>query len=122
MWAHDFKAGVGNSSGVPSEEEGGDAVGVLVQANYGARAELRIAGVPVARRSTGYTPELRSEREGDGSIIIVVATNARLLSHQLSASHDELRWDSLVATTAWRPSDGESTPTTRTVRIERKRR
>jgi len=83
MWAHDFKAGIGTSSRVLSKEEGGYTVGVLVQANYGARAELRIAGVPVGREITGYLPELHSEKEEDGSIIIVVATDAPLLPHQL---------------------------------------
>lgn len=83
MWAHDFKAGIGTSSRVLSEEQGGYTLGVLVQANYGDRAELRIAGVPVGRQITDLMPELNEAQEGDGSIVVVVATDAPLLPHQL---------------------------------------
>jgi L-aminopeptidase/D-esterase-like protein len=54
-------------------------VGVLVQANFGLRHQLRVAGVPVGA-------EIRegAERAADaGSIIILVATDAPLLPHQL---------------------------------------
>lgn len=83
MWAHDFKAGIGTSSRVLPAEGGGFTVGVLVQANYGDRPELRIAGVPVGRELTDRMPELREEPDGDGSIIVIVATDAPLLPHQL---------------------------------------
>ena len=76
MVCHRFKGGIGTSSRVLD----GFTVGVLVQANYGARDELRIAGVPVGKEITG----LQRKRGGrDGSIIIVVATDAPLLPHQL---------------------------------------
>ena len=56
-------------------------MGVLVQANYGARSQLTIAGVPVGREIQDLMPEVR---EGDGgSIIVVIATDAPLLPHQL---------------------------------------
>ena len=81
MMAHGFKAGTGTSSR-RFEIEGTDyTVGVLVQANYGARHRLTIAGVPVGREITDLLP--KRAPDGTGSIIIVVATDAPLLPHQL---------------------------------------
>jgi D-aminopeptidase len=61
-------------------EGGAYTVGVLVQANYGMRRELRVAGVPVGQEM----PVPRTPKPGDnGSIIIVIATDAPLLPHQL---------------------------------------
>ena len=81
MVAHGFKGGIGTASRVV----GADVVGVLVQANYGTRESLTIAGVPVGREITGAerrrTPPAPADR--DGSIIVVVATTAPLLPHQL---------------------------------------
>jgi L-aminopeptidase/D-esterase-like protein len=60
-------------------------LGVLVQANYGRREALRIAGVPVGSELTERLPQ-RGQPEagqGQGSIIVVVATDAPLLPHQL---------------------------------------
>jgi D-aminopeptidase len=60
-------------------DEGGYTVGLLVQANHGRRRQLVVAGVPVGQLlgdTAGPTP-------GRGSIIIVVATDAPLLPHQL---------------------------------------
>ena len=82
MVAHGFKGGIGTASRVVA---GGWTLGVLVQANYGTRERLTIAGVPVGRevqgaeRTRGGGPP--SDR--DGSIIVVVATDAPLLPHQL---------------------------------------
>lgn len=87
MVAHGFKAGIGTSSRKLSEAQGGYTVGVLVQANYGSRQLLRIAGVPVGREITDLMPERgrqSSENDDDaGSIIVVVATDAPVLPHQL---------------------------------------
>src|SRR5205807_7029584 len=60
-------------------------VGVLVQCNYGRRQSLRIAGIPVGREIESEDPYafLPSEASERGSIIVVVATNAPLLPHQL---------------------------------------
>jgi len=80
MICYRFKGGIGTSSRT-SAEAGGYTVGVLVQANFGSRSQLTIAGVPVGREIRAGTPS-RSEDEG-GSIIIVVATDAPLLPHQL---------------------------------------
>jgi D-aminopeptidase len=82
MRLHGFKGGVGTASRVVAAENGGYTVGVLVQANYGRREQLKIAGVPVGREITDLLPT-QGGGEEDGSIIIVVATDAPLLPHQL---------------------------------------
>ena len=60
-------------------------LGVLVQANYGTRRQLTIAGVPVGREIEGAAPVRGAAppADRDGSIIVVVATDAPLLPHQL---------------------------------------
>jgi len=83
MRAHGFKAGIGTSSRVLDSKDGGFTVGVLVQANYGARDLLRIAGVPVGKEITDLAPVRGEQKDGQGSIIVVVATDAPLLPHQL---------------------------------------
>jgi D-aminopeptidase len=79
MVCYEFKGGIGTASRVLAAPAGGYTVGVLVQANFGLRHQLRIAGVPVGR-------ELREGlvySKETGSIIIVVATDAPLLPHQM---------------------------------------
>jgi D-aminopeptidase len=83
MMSHGFKAGIGTSSRVLSQQEGGYTVGALVQANYGRRDLLRVAGVPVGREIRDLMPEAGRADDGGGSIIVVVATDAPLLPHQL---------------------------------------
>jgi D-aminopeptidase len=85
MICNGFKGGIGTSSRKLSEKDGGYTVGVLVQCNYGSRQNLRVAGIPVGREISSqdpyaYQPSEISER---GSIIIVVATDAPLISTQL---------------------------------------
>jgi D-aminopeptidase len=91
MHAFGFKGGIGSASRVLPKDLGGYTVGVLVNVNIGSRDELTIGGVPVGRafandllpvypkraavRTTG--------RAADGSIIIVVATDAPLDSNRL---------------------------------------
>ena len=103
MVCHGFKGGIGTASRRLPEAQGGYTVGVLVQCNYGIRRDLRIAGVPVGeeipdltaciagdgpppqgstRPRCGAAPAPRDEPE-QGSIIVVVATDAPLLPHQL---------------------------------------
>jgi D-aminopeptidase len=81
MSCHDFKCGTGTSSRVVQIAGQAHTVGVLVQANYGVREELRIAGVPVGKlmplAQAGPPPR------DQGSIIIVIATDAPLLPTQL---------------------------------------
>jgi len=83
MIAHGFKGGTGTSSRKLDEKAGGYTIGVLVQANYGSRDLLRIAGVPVGKEITDLRPERGKKDDGGGSIIVVVATDAPLLPHQL---------------------------------------
>lgn len=81
MVVHQFKGGTGTSSRKLSDKAGGYTVGVLVQANYGGRNSLTIAGVPVGKEITDLMP-----KRGDidqGSIIVVIATDTPLLPHQL---------------------------------------
>ena len=82
MICHQFKGGTGTSSRRVEIEGNSYTLGVLVQANYGDREELRVAGVPVGRYLTA--DKAYENPNGDtGSIIIVVATDAPLLPHQL---------------------------------------
>ncbi len=74
MIAYRFKAGIGTASRTLPVESGGWTVGVLVNANMGRRPELTVDGVPVGREITDLMPNLA----GDGSIIIVIATDAPL--------------------------------------------
>ena len=86
MICHEFKGGIGTSSRVV--EAGGVpyTVGVLVQANYGLRHELRVDGIPVGRLvGTDVVPSAYLEPSspgGEGSIITVVATEAPLIPVQ----------------------------------------
>jgi L-aminopeptidase/D-esterase-like protein len=81
-----FKGGIGTASRRVARNLGGYTVGALVQCNCGRRPELRIAGVPVGQEITDNLPYARdSQRARDdvGSIIIVIATDAPLLPHQM---------------------------------------
>jgi len=103
MICHSFKGGIGTASRVLAAEDGGYTVGVLVQCNYGRRREFMVGGVPVGEEIQDQTPCLSlagveprfglaacadaaaqpPRSEGQGSIIVVVATDAPLLPHQL---------------------------------------
>ena len=83
MMAHGFKGGTGTASRILDTKVGGYVVGVLVQANYGARQLFSVAGVPVGQEITDLRPTRGAPIEGQGSIIVVVATDAPLLPHQL---------------------------------------
>lgn len=83
MIAHGFKGGIGTSSRILTEADGGYVVGVLVQANHGRRPLLQIGGVPVGREIADLLPAAAKADDGSGSIIVVIATNAPLLPHQL---------------------------------------
>jgi D-aminopeptidase len=85
MVCHGFKGGTGSASRVA----GGHTVGALVQANHGRRERLAVDGVPVGREiptdeiPSAWDEEDRASRAGGGSIIVVLATDAPLLPHQL---------------------------------------
>jgi len=103
MVCHRFKGGIGTASRALPAGDGGYTVGVLVQCNYGSRRDLRVAGVPVGEEIPDLQPcvslpdveprfglpRCRDAKPpeppdtGQGSIIIVVATDAPLLPHQL---------------------------------------
>jgi D-aminopeptidase len=92
MNAFGFRAGIGSASRVLPSDEGGYRVGVLVNDNTGSsRRQLTIVGVPVGERlENEYRPVFPKKlvlkgRLGQGSIIIVIATDAPLDSRQLRA-------------------------------------
>ena len=84
-----FKGGTGTSSRVVQIKDSTYTVGALVQANFGRRNSLTIAGVPVGLELKDtlnnelVLPPQSYRQEGDGSIIVVVATDAPLLPFQL---------------------------------------
>lgn len=84
-----FKGGTGTSSRIVKIKDSTYTIGVLVQANFGRKQSLTIAGVPVGRELKDTLnnelklPPQSYRKEGDGSIIVVVATDAPLLPHQL---------------------------------------
>jgi L-aminopeptidase/D-esterase-like protein len=81
MVCYGFKGGIGTASRRTEKY----TVGVLVQCNCGRRTQLRIAGVPVGQEIPQNVPyaRMRPEDQDVGSIIIVVATDAPLLPHQM---------------------------------------
>jgi D-aminopeptidase len=86
MICHLFKGGTGTASRLVKIGDATYTVGVLVQANHGSRQDLTVAGVPVGRELKGYAPRFvfGEPPAGTGSIIVVVATDAPLLPHQLT--------------------------------------
>jgi D-aminopeptidase len=74
MISYQFKGGIGTASRVLPADLGGWTVGVLVNANMGSRFDLTIAGVPVGREIRDLLPS----EDQDGSIIVVIATDAPL--------------------------------------------
>lgn len=81
MNAYDFKAGIGTSSRVLPPSLGGFTIGVLVLANLGVRRNLLVNGVPMGEELIDFH---LPKRHVEGSIIVVVATNAPLLPSQLT--------------------------------------
>ncbi len=84
-----FKGGTGTSSRTVQIKESTYTIGALVQANFGERKSLTIAGVPVGIELKDTLndelnlPPQSYRKKGDGSIIVVLATDAPLLPHQL---------------------------------------
>ncbi len=85
MVCNGFKGGIGTSSRKLDAKDGGYTVGILVQCNYGSKNNLRIAGIPVGREIDADDPYAGTSFVNDdhGSIIVVVATDAPLVAHQL---------------------------------------
>ncbi|MCP9770988.1 S58 family peptidase [Lacihabitans sp. LS3-19] len=84
-----FKGGTGTSSRVFKIKDSTYTVGAIVQSNFGAKRNLSIAGVPVGielKDTLNYVhnaPPKSRRQEGDGSIIVIIATDVPLLPHQL---------------------------------------
>lgn len=84
-----FKGGTGTSSRVTTINDTTYTIGALVQSNFGSKKNLTIAGVPVGielkdtLNSVYNAPPQSRRQEGDGSIIVIIATDAPLLPHQL---------------------------------------
>jgi D-aminopeptidase len=85
MICYEWKGGTGTASRSLPAADGGYTVGVLVQANHGVRHQLDIAGVPFGRLHPENAPFTKGKDYDNetGSIIIVVATDAPLLPHQV---------------------------------------
>ena len=86
MICYDFKGGIGTSSRKLANNVGGYTVGALVQCNCGSHRQLRIGGLPVGEElyaTLSRAPLQVPHNEDVGSIIIVVATDAPLLPHQV---------------------------------------
>jgi L-aminopeptidase/D-esterase-like protein len=87
MVCYGFKGGIGTSSRRLPAERGGYTIGVLVQANFGARDQLVIDGVPVGRELSKLDPAAPQapapDARREGSVIVVIATDAPLSSRQL---------------------------------------
>jgi D-aminopeptidase len=85
MICHEFKGGIGTASRRLTPQDGGWTVGALVQANYGRRDALRVAGYPVGdvlRDLPSPFDNRRAGVPGMGSIVVTLATDAPLLPHQ----------------------------------------
>jgi L-aminopeptidase/D-esterase-like protein len=84
MTLFDFKGGVGTASRIVQADLKGAppyTVGVHTQCNFGTMRDLIVAGVPVG---TYFDPQrARPKRKHDGSVIVVIATDAPLLPHHL---------------------------------------
>ena len=83
MICHQFKGGIGTASRQLKILDRDYTVGILVQANYGSRETLTIAGVPLGDKLSDLMPVFRPKDRSTGSIIVVVATDAPLMPHQL---------------------------------------
>lgn len=83
MALYGFKGGSGTASRIFKIDSTEYVLGVFVQANFGGRKELMIRGVPVGREITDLKPVLNEPKRKDGSIIVIVATNAPLLPDAL---------------------------------------
>ena len=108
MVAYGFKGGIGTSSRQVLMAGHTYTVGVLVQANYGARDQLIIAGVPIGRQlpapAAAISP-VSAPLKKEGSIIVVIATDAPLMPSQLRrlalrATHGVARVGGLSGTTS----------------------
>jgi L-aminopeptidase/D-esterase-like protein len=86
MVCYEFKGGTGTSSRRLPEKLGGWTLGVLVQTNFGRRHQFTLAGVPVGKHiRNGLLWQIGEDpfTQDDGSLIVIIATDAPVLPHQL---------------------------------------
>ncbi|MFT3892474.1 MAG: P1 family peptidase [Anaerolineales bacterium] len=86
MLCYEFKGGSGTASRKLSKEFGGWTVGAFAQTNFGRRYQLTVAGIPVGehlKEDSIWTNGENPFKQDDGSLIIILATDAPLLPHQL---------------------------------------
>jgi L-aminopeptidase/D-esterase-like protein len=85
MVCYSFKGGIGTASRRLDAKAGGYTIGVLLQANFGLRRQLMVAGAPVGKEISDADVRDGAGSAGPeaGSVIVVVATDAPLLPHQL---------------------------------------
>jgi D-aminopeptidase len=83
MICHEFKGGIGTASRTLIVADQTYTLGILVQANHGRRSHLTIAGVAVGQELDAEIERTNTQDSGMGSIIVIVATDAPLLPHQL---------------------------------------
>jgi D-aminopeptidase len=83
MALYGFKGGNGTSSRIIKIDTATYTVGVFLQANFGGRNDLLVAGIPVGREIKGANAVLNRSKKKDGSVIIIIATDAPLLPSQL---------------------------------------
>jgi L-aminopeptidase/D-esterase-like protein len=85
MLCYEFKGGTGTSSRKLPERLGGWTVGALVQSNFGRRYQFTLAGVPLGSHLTENVlwKDANPFQQDDGSLIVILATDAPLLPHQL---------------------------------------
>ena len=83
MALYGFKGGNGTASRIIKIDTATYTVGVFMQANFGGRNDLLIAGIPVGREIKDHQAVLNNPKKKDGSVIIIIATDAPLLPSQL---------------------------------------
>jgi D-aminopeptidase len=103
LTCYEFKGGIGTASRLLAKEDGGYTVGVLVNCNQGRRHQLIIDGVPIGRMISDNKATLARE----GSIVIVVATNAPLVSRQLNSLSKRAMMGLARTGCTARPTSGE---------------
>lgn len=83
MVLYEFKGGSGTASRTFKIDTNTYTLGVFVQSNFGGRKELTISGVPVGKEISDYEPVIHEPKRKDGSIIVIIATDAPLMPLQL---------------------------------------
>ncbi len=83
MVCYEFKGGSGTSSRIFTIDSVQYTLGIFVQANFGRRSDLMIRGIPIGKEITDLEAIISEPKRKDGSIIVIVATDAPLLPGEL---------------------------------------